>query len=108
MIVAKFYCEGWNRVAMAEGKDVDRLEPVANDAADELGAETEARAEALPGSHNLPVQLTSFIGREREKAEIKRLLSASRLVTLTGAGAAGKSRLAIEAAKEMVDPPPDR
>ena len=48
---------------MAEGKDVDRPEPAANIAADEVGAENEARAEAVPGSHNLPVQLTSFIGR---------------------------------------------
>src|SRR5438552_3116138 len=92
---------------MAEGKDVDRPAPAANDAADEASAQNEARPELVPGSHNLPVQLTSFIGREREKAEVKRLLSASRLVTLTGAGGAGKSRLAVEAAKEMLDLSPD-
>ena len=47
---------------------------------------------------NLPVQLTSFIGREREIADVKRLLSESRLVTLTGAGGSGKTRLALQAA----------
>lgn len=47
---------------------------------------------------NLPVQLTSFVGRERELADVEDLLSASRLVTLTGAGGSGKTRLAIQAA----------
>ena len=47
-------------------------------------------------STNLPIQLTSFIGRERELAEVKRLLSMSRLVTLTGTGGCGKTRLAIQ------------
>src|SRR6266545_4811003 len=45
---------------------------------------------------NLPLQLTSFIGRERELAEVERLVSTSRLVTLTGAGGCGKTRLAIQ------------
>jgi predicted ATPase/DNA-binding NarL/FixJ family response regulator len=45
---------------------------------------------------NLPIQLTSFIGRERELTEVERLVSTSRLVTLTGAGGCGKTRLAIQ------------
>ncbi len=52
---------------------------------------------------NLPHPISSFIGREREIAEIQRMLSESRLVTLTGAGGCGKSRLAIEAAARIVD-----
>ena len=52
---------------------------------------------------NLPVALTSIIGREAEKAEIKRLLSTTRLVTLTGAGGAGKTRLALQVASEVVE-----
>src|SRR6185436_718375 len=51
--------------------------------------------------NNLPVQLTSFIGRDAEMAEVKRLLSASRLVTLTGSGGCGKTRLSIQVASEL-------
>lgn len=54
-------------------------------------------------SHNLPTQLTSFIGREQELEEITKLLSTSRLVTLTGSGGVGKTRLAIQAANKLVD-----
>ncbi len=54
-------------------------------------------------STNLPLQLTSFIGREREIAEIKRLLSTTRLLTLTGAGGAGKTRLALQVAEELIE-----
>jgi predicted ATPase/DNA-binding SARP family transcriptional activator len=46
--------------------------------------------------HNLPLQLTSLIGREREIEQVKALLKEHRLVTLTGSGGAGKTRLAIE------------
>jgi predicted ATPase/class 3 adenylate cyclase len=53
--------------------------------------------------HNLPVQLTSFIGREREISEVKALLSTARLLTLTGAGGAGKTRLALQVAADLVD-----
>lgn len=53
--------------------------------------------------HNLPLQLTSFIGREREVAEVTRRLQAARLVTLTGPGGAGKTRLAFQVAAELLD-----
>lgn len=49
-------------------------------------------------SHNLPAQLTSFIGRAPQLDDVCRLLADNRLVTLTGAGGAGKTRLAIEVA----------
>ena len=52
---------------------------------------------AIP--NNLPAQLTSFVGREREIAEVCRLLQRTRLLTLTGAGGCGKSRLALEVAR---------
>ena len=48
--------------------------------------------------HNLPAQLTSFVGREAELAGLGKLLGEARLVTLTGAGGSGKTRLAVEAA----------
>jgi predicted ATPase/DNA-binding SARP family transcriptional activator len=53
-------------------------------------------------THNLPIQLASFIGRERELAEVKRWLQQTRLLTLTGPGGCGKTRLALQAASEMV------
>lgn len=53
--------------------------------------------------NNLPIQLSSFIGREREIAEVTRLLSTTRLLTLTGSGGCGKTRLALQAAREMLD-----
>ncbi len=46
--------------------------------------------------HNIPAQMTSFIGREKELTEIKQALGSHRLVTLTGAGGAGKSRLSLQ------------
>ncbi|HSS04083.1 MAG TPA: BTAD domain-containing putative transcriptional regulator [Solirubrobacterales bacterium] len=52
---------------------------------------------------NLPQQLTSFIGRERELAEITTLLRNSRLLTLTGAGGCGKTRLALELAGQRLE-----
>lgn len=52
---------------------------------------------------NLPQQLTSFIGRERELTEIATLLSNSRLLTLTGAGGCGKTRLALELAGQRLE-----
>ena len=49
----------------------------------------------LPHGYNLALQLTSFIGREKESAEIKQLLANHRLTTLTGPGGTGKTRLAL-------------
>src|SRR5215471_4927281 len=53
--------------------------------------------------HNLPRQLTSFVGRGREVDEVAVLLSTARLVTLVGAGGVGKTRLAFEVANRHVD-----
>ena len=52
---------------------------------------------------NLPESLTSFLGRERELVEIKQRLRVTRLMTLTGIGGLGKTRLAQQAAAEMLD-----
>ncbi len=53
--------------------------------------------------NNLPQQLTSFVGRGREMDEAKRLLSTTRLLTLTGSGGCGKTRLALQVAADLVD-----
>ena len=52
--------------------------------------------------NNLPIQLTSFVGREKELGELKKLIKSTRLVTLTGAGGSGKSRLALQVAVELI------
>jgi predicted ATPase/class 3 adenylate cyclase len=56
--------------------------------------------DALP--NNLPLQVTSFIGREREIEEVKQLLAKTRLLTLTGSGGTGKTRLALQVAAELL------
>jgi predicted ATPase/DNA-binding CsgD family transcriptional regulator len=57
--------------------------------------------------NNLPPQLTSFIGRERELAEIAAALDGTRMLTLTGAGGCGKTRLAAETAADALERFPD-
>ncbi|MFN8516535.1 MAG: BTAD domain-containing putative transcriptional regulator [Chloroflexia bacterium] len=84
---------------------------------------TSARAERRSGpQHNLPVPLTSFVGRERERTEICAILTSGdtslptsdfrlptspRLITLTGAGGCGKTRLALAVAHTLTDEYPD-
>jgi hypothetical protein len=57
--------------------------------------------------HNLPAQTTSFIGRENEIAEIKQALHEHRLVTLTGSGGTGKTRLSLQVAAALLNQFPD-
>src|SRR5262245_44933216 len=59
------------------------------------------------GPTNLPLQLTSFVGRERELGEVAGRLGAHRLLTLTGPGGVGKTRLALEAAGALAPAYPD-
>jgi predicted ATPase/DNA-binding winged helix-turn-helix (wHTH) protein len=66
-------------------------------AAGDVGSEASERARS-----NLPEAQTSFIGRERDLVEIKRLLAAKRLITIVGIGGIGKTRLALQAAAEVV------
>ena len=68
-----------------------------------------SRASFTAGSTaaNLPLALTSFIGRANEIAEVRRLLTGTRLLTLTGAGGCGKTRLALEVAGALRPEYPD-
>jgi predicted ATPase len=77
----------------------ERLPPagsltVTRSMAQEIVETIEIAEEVAP--NNLPLPLTSFVGREREMADIKHWLASARLVTLTGAGGSGKTRLALE------------
>ena len=58
-------------------------------------------------SHRLPVQLTSFVGREEELEEVAKLIRGARMVTLAGVGGAGKTRLAVHTAAELLPEFPD-
>lgn len=67
-----------------------------------------APARELPGPlTNLPVRLTSFVGRERQLTQLSELLSGHRLVTLTGPGGAGKTSLALQAVAGVAERYPD-
>jgi non-specific serine/threonine protein kinase len=62
----------------------------------------EAAPKTLDAAHNtLPLQLNRFIGRERELTAVKELLMTTRLLTLTGAGGSGKTRLALQVATDL-------
>ena len=81
--------------------DLDRSDPVRRSS----GALAGRRRRA--GAGNLPNELTSFVGRRRELAEVRRLLGAAGLVTLTGPGGVGKSRLALRAGAGLARTLPD-
>jgi predicted ATPase/DNA-binding SARP family transcriptional activator len=76
--------------------------------ADREPRKTASPIELQPGSrHNLPLQLTNLIGRENELRQLKHLLETHRLVTLTGSGGVGKTRLGIQAGREILEHFPD-
>jgi predicted ATPase/DNA-binding CsgD family transcriptional regulator len=58
-------------------------------------------------THNLPAPRSSFVGREREIEEVERGLASTRLLTLTGVGGSGKTRLALEVARDLLEAYPD-
>ncbi|MDQ3497182.1 MAG: hypothetical protein M3514_06670, partial [Actinomycetota bacterium] len=65
-----------------------------------------SRSRSTP-HHNLPAQRSSFVGREREMLEVEFELATTRLLTLTGAGGSGKTRLALEVARDLVEAYPN-
>jgi predicted ATPase/class 3 adenylate cyclase len=58
-------------------------------------------------ANNLPAQLATFVGRERELSQVRQLVESSRLVTLAGAGGSGKTRLGLQVAADLLDGPGD-
>jgi predicted ATPase/class 3 adenylate cyclase len=83
-------------------KDLPRPERIFQVVADGLPAEFEPLRSMDARPNNLPVQLTSFVGRRRELEEVEEGLRHSRLLTLTGPGGTGKTRLALRAAIELL------
>ncbi len=72
------------------------------------GCETRStRSSSLPSQHNLPQPTTRFIGREKEIAEIRDLLEKSPLLTMTGSGGCGKTRLAYRIVEDLLEQFPD-
>src|SRR2546426_6425290 len=69
--------------------------------------EKDRRQRAAESPHNLPRQLTSYVGREQEVKTVKQTLLTERLLTLTGPGGIGKTRLALQAASELLEHFPD-
>ena len=88
-------------------KDLAHPEQVFQLLAEGLSAEFPAlrSLESLP--NNLPLQITSFLGRDEDVTEVKHLLQKTRLLTLAGMGGVGKTRLALQVGAEMLDQNPD-
>jgi predicted ATPase/class 3 adenylate cyclase len=84
-------------------KDLSRPEHLWQLAIDGLAADFPALKTLDATPNNLPLQLTSFLGRQREVSDVLALLAANRLVTLTGPGGTGKTRLALQAAADASD-----
>ena len=88
-------------------KDIVNAEHLYDIVIDGLPAEFPALRTLDARPNNLPLQLTSFIGREEQLRETRQLLARSRLLTLTGAGGTGKTRLAVKLAADMLSDFPD-
>jgi len=84
-------------------RDLAHAEHVFQLAAPGLSREFPALRSAAERPTNLPLQVTSFVGRERELHDVRRLLGVGRLVTLVGVGGTGKTRLMLQAATEDVE-----
>ena len=81
----------------------DALDLVADDRARLLSALADQAEPRGSPAHSLPLRLTSFVGRQRELAEVERMLREARLLTLIGPGGTGKTRLALAAAERRPD-----
>jgi predicted ATPase/class 3 adenylate cyclase len=82
-------------------RDLDRPEQVYQVAAPDLPRDFPPLRSLSTRRSNLPIQLTSFVGRGKEIAEVEALVGRSRLVTLIGTGGTGKTRLMLEAAERL-------
>ncbi len=88
-------------------RDLERPERVYQLEHSELAAEFPALQTLDSVPNNLPVQLTSFVGREQAMADLRSLLERTRLLTVTGTGGTGKTRLALQLGADLLDRFPD-
>jgi predicted ATPase/class 3 adenylate cyclase len=88
-------------------RDLERPERVYQVLGSGMRAEFPPLRSMDPRRHNLPISPTRFIGREEELAEITERLASNRLLTLVGAGGTGKTRLALQAAADLIESFPD-
>ena len=86
--------KGYRFIAPVERLSLDQPQP---------SSEVLASGDSLQNvrRHNLPAELTSFVGRRKELTELRRLLTGSRLLSLTGDGGVGKTRLAVRLVSEL-------
>lgn len=88
-------------------KDLDKPEKIFQVVHPDLPTERRPLQSLTTLANNLPSPLTSFVGRQREIAQVKQLLSTARLLTLTGIGGCGKTRLALQVASHSLEEYPD-
>jgi predicted ATPase/class 3 adenylate cyclase len=88
-------------------RDVSEVEHVFQLAHPDLRADFPPLKSLSNFRQNLPVQLTSFVGREHDRARVRELIDQHRLVTLTGSGGCGKTRLAIQVGADLLEQFPD-
>lgn len=103
-LISSYASAGMSLEALKQYEDLERLlqetwgESPSKQAKDALES---AFLEDPGRKHNLPQHLTSFVGRDQEIADVTDLLANRRLVTVTGSGGCGKTRLAVEVARRM-------
>jgi predicted ATPase len=88
-------------------RDIDRPEQVYQVVVDDLPRTFPPLRSLSTRRSNLPLRLTSFVGRDKEREEIANLIERHRLVTLVGTGGTGKTRLMLEVADRLLDRYPD-
>ena len=98
---------GRTRPSARVWQQIVRIEADSFPAAEATSTDDPVNGQAQRPATNLPIRLTSFVGRERELAVVTQQVRAARLLTLTGPAGCGKTRLALEAAERLLPDFPD-
>jgi DNA-binding CsgD family transcriptional regulator len=103
LVIAPETVKWYNKQIYSKLNVHSREQAVARSRLAGLLATQPAVSEPADLNHNLPTQITSFVGRQREIAAVKQLLLTSRLLTLRGPPGTGKTRLAVQVARHILD-----